>query len=115
MLVVGTMAQGNADTYVPNEVLVKFDSSPTTRRSAERRLVNEGASLIEKLGDDGWEHFRIPDGVTVEQAMLSYQNFDGVLDDTFGLLNVFGGRGGCRFRGQCLCPKGTCRHDGQQE
>jgi subtilisin family serine protease len=73
-----TIAQEKPDVYVPNEVLVKLDSSVRSRRSVEG-LVNEGASLLERLGDQGWQRFRVPDGMTVEDAVNEFKKYDGVL------------------------------------
>jgi subtilisin family serine protease len=73
-----TIAQEKSDVYVPNEVLIKFDSSARARRSLES-LANEGASLVEKLGDDGWQRFQIPAGMTVEDALNAYRKLDGAV------------------------------------
>lgn len=72
-------AQEKSDAYVPNEVLVKLDSSTRARHSLER-LVSGGADLVEKLGgEDGWQRLRVPDGMTVEEALETYRKLDGVL------------------------------------
>ena len=73
-----TVAQEKSDAYVPNEVLIKLDSSPRSRRSVDG-LVSQGASFLEKLGDDGWQRFQIPNGMTVEEALNEFKKFEGVL------------------------------------
>lgn len=71
-------AQDKSDVYVPNEVLIKLDSSLRARRSVEG-ILNQGASFLEKLGEDGWQRFQIPEGMTVEDAIDTYKKVDGVL------------------------------------
>jgi subtilisin family serine protease len=72
------MPQQKANVYVPDEVLIKIDSSASARRSVES-LVGEGANVIEKWTDMGWQRVKIPAGLTVEEALQHYQKFDGVL------------------------------------
>ncbi|MEP7149459.1 MAG: S8 family serine peptidase [Acidobacteriota bacterium] len=72
------MPQAKTDTYVPDEVLIKLDASAAARRSVDS-LVNEGANVIEKLGDLGWQRLRIPPGLSVEEALQQYQKLDGVI------------------------------------
>ena len=57
---------------------MKIDSSTSARRSIDS-LVSEGANVLEKLGDLGWQRIRIPAGMTVEQALSQYQKLDGVI------------------------------------
>ncbi len=98
------MAQQKNDTHVPDEVLIKIDSSTSARRSMDR-LVSDGANVLENLGDLGWRRIRIPTGMTVEQALLDYQKLDGVIavqpnfyyhllttpnDPDFGLAGMYG-------------------------
>ncbi len=73
-----SLSQAKADAYVPDEVLIKVDSSTSARRSVES-LVEEGASVLEKLGDQGWQRIRIPEGMTVEQALQQFQKMDGIV------------------------------------
>ncbi|MEP6705031.1 MAG: S8 family serine peptidase [Acidobacteriota bacterium] len=66
------------DAYVTDELLIKVDSSTSARRSVDG-LIDEGASVLEKLGDLGWQRIRIPAGMTVEQALQRYQKLDGMI------------------------------------
>lgn len=75
---IGALSQTNADAYVRDEVLIKLDSSTSARRSVEG-LVDEGANVLEKLGDIGWLRIRIPAGMSVEQALQQFQKLDGVI------------------------------------
>jgi subtilisin family serine protease len=75
---IGSLSQTKTDAYVPDEVLIKVDSSTSARRSVEN-LVGEGASVLETLGDIGWQRIRIPEGMTVEQALQQFQKLDGVI------------------------------------
>ncbi|MEO8042701.1 MAG: S8 family serine peptidase [Acidobacteriota bacterium] len=97
-------SQAKGDAYVSDEVLIKVDSSTSARRSVDN-LVDEGASVLEKLGDLGWQRIRIPAGMTVDQALRQYQKLDGVIavqpnfyyhllatpnDPQFGLSGMYG-------------------------
>lgn len=72
------LPQQKTDVYVSDEVLVRMDSSASARGSVDR-LVGEGAKVLEKLGDLGWQRIRIPAGMTVEDALRQYQKLDGVI------------------------------------
>src|SRR5688572_7513757 len=50
-----TMAQ---DQYVPDEVLIKLDQSSSARRSSDS-LANEGAKVLERFADLGWQRIKI--------------------------------------------------------
>ena len=76
--VIFVIAQEKPDAYVPNELLIKVDSSISARHSLEG-LVNDGARVIEKLGDLGWQRVKIPAGMTVDEAMRQYQKLDGIV------------------------------------
>src|SRR4029434_5236731 len=54
------------------------DSSTSARRSVQR-LVSEGAAVVEKLGDLGWQRIKIPAGMPVEDALRQYPKLDGVI------------------------------------
>ncbi|HQU82419.1 MAG TPA: S8 family serine peptidase [Pyrinomonadaceae bacterium] len=63
--------------FVDGEVLVKFKSK--TSASAIMNANNRfGASLIETLGDLNWVRVRLPNSLTVENAVAEYKNLDEV-------------------------------------
>ncbi len=72
------MSQTKTDAYVSDEVLIKFDNSAAARRSVDN-LVNDGANVIERLGDLGWQRLRIPTGMSVEDALQQFHKLDGVI------------------------------------
>jgi thermitase len=81
LLISAVVGLGNEmnDPYVPNEILIKVDSSDGAKRSIES-LVSLGASIVEKFGvERDWERIKLPDGVTVENAIREYQKLDGVI------------------------------------
>src|SRR5687768_14535025 len=61
----------SSDAFVSDEVLVKFaDSASAEKGRAALRRAN--ASLVEDLGDLGWQRVKIPAGMTAAAAMDSY-------------------------------------------
>ena len=77
-LTIVVLPQTKTGSYVSDEVLIKLDSTASARRSVES-LVDEGANVLEKLGDLGWQRIRIPAGMTVEDALQQYKKLDGVI------------------------------------
>src|SRR5687767_672151 len=69
--------QSRADKYVPDEVLIKLDTSAAANRSVER-LNTEGANTVEKFTEVGWQRVKLPAGMSVEDAIARYGKFDGV-------------------------------------
>lgn len=72
------MSQEKSDVYVPNEVLIKIDATASARRSVEN-LVKDGGVVLERFADLGWQRVKIPEGMTVEDAIHQYQKLDGVV------------------------------------
>ena len=71
--------QEKYERYVPDEILIKVDSSAAAKRSIES-LISDGASVVEKIGvDRDWERIKLPSGVAVEDAVRQYQKLDGVI------------------------------------
>jgi subtilisin family serine protease len=68
----------SAKPYVPDEVLIKIDSSTAARRSVES-IGNDGARILENFKDLGWQRVRIPAGMTVDDALRQYQKLEGVV------------------------------------
>lgn len=82
LLVCGTFAASaqtaDVSTYVSDELLVKFDEGPD---STDARLANRavGSTVLENLGDLGWQRVRIPAGVSVDGAIEQYKKFQGII------------------------------------
>jgi serine protease len=72
-----TMAQSKADKYVPDEVLIKMDSSSAERRVVDS-LTSQGVKVVERFADLGWQRLKIPAGMSVDEAVARYQKLDGV-------------------------------------
>lgn len=68
----------NADRFVPGELLVKFADS-TDSRAVQAANRSVGATVIETLGDLGWQRVRLPAGISVDEAADRYKAIDGVL------------------------------------
>jgi subtilisin family serine protease len=101
--VVATAADGSA-TYVPDEVLIKLESSSRARHSIER-ITTDGARVVQEFRDLGWRRVKIPAGMTVNEALRDYARLDGVIgvqpnfyyrlmatpnDPDFGLSGMYG-------------------------
>ena len=71
------ISQNKGQTFVPDEVLIKFDSSPAALRSADR-LETTGAKVVETFRDLGWHRVQVPVGLSVNDAIARYQKLDGV-------------------------------------
>ncbi|HUR99992.1 MAG TPA: S8 family serine peptidase [Pyrinomonadaceae bacterium] len=70
------ISQEKTGKYVPDEVLIKTDSSAEARSHLES-LDNEGAKVVEKFAGLGWQRVRIPAGMTVDEAIARYQKRSG--------------------------------------
>ncbi len=75
-IVLGTViiaaAQKSQSVWVPDEVLVK-PSKGTADRFVGPLAERVGASLLETLGDSGWIRVRIPEGMSVEEALKKFR------------------------------------------
>jgi thermitase len=63
--------------YVDGEILVKYKdgtASPVAL-NANRQI---GATVIQEFSEIGWQHIKLPENLTVEQALINYRNFAGV-------------------------------------
>lgn len=69
--------QKSKKIFVENEVLVKMKSgvSLSAMTNANNKL---GANLVETLGDTAWVRIKLPDNLTVENALAEYKNFEEV-------------------------------------
>ncbi len=72
------VSQERNGRYVPDEVLIKTDSSAEARGHLED-LDKEGAKVIEKFTSLGWQRVRIPAGMTVDEAVPHYQKRSGFI------------------------------------
>ncbi|CAN5366476.1 hypothetical protein BH10ACI2_BH10ACI2_17650 [soil metagenome] len=63
--------------FVKDELLVKFSSgtASTKMRSANREL---GATSLESLGDLEWQRVKLPEGMSIDEAIERYKNLEGV-------------------------------------
>ncbi len=67
----------DVSTYVSDELLVKFAEGASSNDAREtNRAV--GSTVLESLGDLGWQRVRIPVGLSVDGAIERYKKFQGV-------------------------------------
>ena len=67
-------AQYNSKIYVDGEVLVKFKSG--TISDAARQTNNQiGASVLESFADLKWQRVKLPEGLSVKDAVARYESF----------------------------------------
>lgn len=69
--------QRTEKAFADGEVLVKFRSGAKQSEIAQTNALMS-AELVERLGDLNWVRVRIPEGMTVEQAIEKYKNFGEV-------------------------------------
>ena len=63
--------------YVENELLVKY-ADGTLAEAARTANLQAGASVLQNFPDLGWQLVRLPENLTVEQALINYRSFAGV-------------------------------------
>lgn len=73
-----SMSQGKKDVFVPDEILVKVDSSPSALRSV-KKMTDDGGKVVERFEGLGWQRVKVPSGMSVDEAVRSYQKLDGVV------------------------------------
>lgn len=67
----------NQENYVKDELLVKFSAGSASNSAlAANRAMN--VSVLETLGDLGWRRVRLPENLSVENAIKQYSKLDGV-------------------------------------
>lgn len=69
--------KSGVDKYVSGELLVRF-SDGIDSRSAKAANVALRATVLETLGDQGWQRVRLPEGLAIENAVKQYSKLDGV-------------------------------------
>ena len=75
-LVCAARAQNSA-TFVPGELLVKYaPATKLTKAVAANMAV--GATVLEDLGDTGWQRVKLPSSRSVEAAAAEYRSLQGV-------------------------------------
>ena len=79
LFVSGVFAQETSEKYVADEVLVKFEKASAEGLRSAEKITGEGALVMEKLGDLGWQRIKIPAGLTVDDAIARYSKYDGVV------------------------------------
>jgi subtilisin family serine protease len=74
---VRSSAPSTPDRYVKGEILVRFKDGPFGLAAAEiHRQI--GSWVIRSFPHIGWQHVRLPTGMTVSEAVLAYLEFPGV-------------------------------------
>ena len=76
-LVSFAIAQNDSAQYVPDEVLIKFDPATSGRHVVEG-LTEQGAKVVEKFADLGWQRVKVPAGMSVDEAIVRYKKLGGV-------------------------------------
>ena len=73
----GTVARTKNTRCAPHELLVKFaaQTDAPTKEAAHRRT---GAVILKEYADLGWQHLRLPDALSVPDALAQYQRMNGV-------------------------------------
>ena len=67
----------NRENYVKDELLVKFSDGTASKAALDaNRAMN--AAVLETLGDLGWQRVRLPETLSVDEAMSRYSKFEGV-------------------------------------
>lgn len=67
----------NRENVVKNELLVKFIGGTASNSAlAANRAMN--ADVLETLGDLGWQRVRLPESLSVDDAISQYSKLDGV-------------------------------------
>ncbi len=70
-------AQYNSKIYVDGEVLVKFKNG--TASGAARQTNDQlGARVLEEFPELKWQRVKLPEGLSVKDALTSYENFAAV-------------------------------------
>jgi len=85
LAVVSTARSSDSFGYVPGELLVRFETKP----DGKQRTLTEKNSLLSSVtgGDVAYTHkivpgltlVKLPKNVTVKDALLSFQNLDGII------------------------------------
>jgi subtilisin family serine protease len=65
------------DLYVKGELLVKFAGGTTPKAAREANLAMN-VEVLETLGDLGWQRVRLPETLSVDEAMTRYSKLEGV-------------------------------------
>jgi subtilisin family serine protease len=68
-----------SESYVNGEILVKFKpgESPSQIQSVHSRI---GATVLKEFTQIGWQHIKLPDGMSVEEGIRAYKNLQEVTD-----------------------------------
>lgn len=77
LLFAGAAQAQDSGSYVKNEILVKFTSGLKSSYMTAANLAI-GSEVMETLGDLGWQRIRIPDGMTIDEAIGRYKGLGTV-------------------------------------
>ena len=72
-----TGVTANKVPYVPGELLVKFRGGSSSKYARSADLAVD-ATVLEDLGDTGWQRVKLPDGLSVDAAISRYDSLTGV-------------------------------------
>jgi hypothetical protein len=65
--------------HVEGELLVKFETSAGALASSQLVHAQIGARVLQEFASIGWQHVRLPEGMSVSDAMARYQSAPGVV------------------------------------
>lgn len=69
----------DSNHYVKGELLVKFKRGETTERvSATHSRI--GATLLKEFEPLGWQHIKLPDGISVEEGIRTYKDLPEIAE-----------------------------------
>ena len=63
------------EDYAPGELLVKFHADISNPRE---KLARVGLETIRSFSTVGWQHVRLPSGITVKEGLARYRNLPGI-------------------------------------
>ncbi len=70
-------AQRNTKVYADGELLVKFKSA-SHKMSVEQFNEQFGAEVVERFTDLGWQRIKLPENLSIEEALEIYRNSEQV-------------------------------------
>src|SRR5688572_19779097 len=76
LLTTATFALSQESRYVPDEVLIRVDTAATAK--VDRRLDRDGAKVLERFSQIGWQRVKLPAGMSVDDAVARFEKIDGV-------------------------------------
>src|SRR5678816_1501827 len=65
-------------SYAAGELLVKFEDGPEGYHASTAHCF-VGSSVLRVFAETGWQHIRLPEGMSVEEGLYWYQAVGGIL------------------------------------